>query len=61
MVFRKTKQGFVREVYQGLAAVVPLGEVDTSLPLAEVYEGRGICGREGRAELSLHHSEGTSM
>jgi Uma2 family endonuclease len=39
VVFRRTEQGFVREVYQGLAAVIPLPEIDTELPLAEVYDG----------------------
>jgi Uma2 family endonuclease len=38
VVFRRTDKGFVREVYQGLDAVVPLGEVDIDLPLAEVYD-----------------------
>jgi Uma2 family endonuclease len=35
---RRTEQGFVREVYQGLEAVIPLGEIATELPLAEIYE-----------------------
>jgi Uma2 family endonuclease len=38
VAFRRTQQGFVREVYQGLDAVVPLGEIGTVLPLAELYE-----------------------
>ena len=38
VAFRRTAQGFVREVYEGLDAVVPLPEIETSLPLAEVYE-----------------------
>lgn len=38
VAFRRTEHGFVREVYEGLDAVVPLGEIDTALPLAEVYE-----------------------
>jgi Uma2 family endonuclease len=38
VAFRRTEQGFVREVYQGLDAVLPLGEIGTDLPLAEVYE-----------------------
>ena len=33
------QQGFVREVYEGLDAVIPLGEVETALPLQEVYDG----------------------
>ena len=36
--YRRTEQGFVRQVYEGLAAVVPLPEIETELPLAEVYE-----------------------
>jgi len=39
VVFRRTERGFVREVYQGLDAVVPLREIEIDLPLAEVYEG----------------------
>lgn len=38
VVFRRTEHGFVREVYEGLGAVVPLGELQTELPLAEIYE-----------------------
>lgn len=39
VVFRRSEQGFVREVYSGLAAVIPLPEIDASLPLAEIYDG----------------------
>ncbi len=39
VVYRRTAEGFVREVYQGLDAVVSLPEVAIDLPLAEVYEG----------------------
>jgi len=39
VVFRRTERGFVREVYQGLDAVVPLREIEIDFPLAEVYEG----------------------
>jgi Uma2 family endonuclease len=38
-VFRRTEQGFVREVYVGLDAVIPLSEIEIELPLAEVYDG----------------------
>src|SRR5438105_4494779 len=38
VVFRRTEHGFVREVYQGLDAVVPLREIEIELPLAEIYE-----------------------
>jgi Uma2 family endonuclease len=39
VVFRRTEQGFVREVYEGLDAVIPLDEMEAALPLAEVYDG----------------------
>jgi hypothetical protein len=38
-VFRRTEQGFVRQVYEGLHAVIALGEIETELSLAEVYDG----------------------
>jgi Uma2 family endonuclease len=38
VAFRRTAQGFVREVYEGMDAVLPLAEIETELPLAEVYE-----------------------
>ena len=38
VVYRRTEQGFVREVYEGLDAVLPLPEIDVELPLAEIYE-----------------------
>jgi len=38
VAYRRTEHGFVREVYDGLGAVVPLSEVEIVLPLAEVYE-----------------------
>jgi Uma2 family endonuclease len=38
VAFRRTKDGFVREVYPGLDAVLPLGEIGIDLPLAEIYE-----------------------
>jgi len=39
VVFRRIEQGYVRELYQGLEAVIPLPEIDIELPLAEVYDG----------------------
>lgn len=39
VAFRRTDQGFVREVYAGLDAVIPLAEIETELPLTEVYDG----------------------
>jgi len=38
VAYRRTATGFVREVYEGLDAVVPLPEIEARLPLAEVYE-----------------------
>jgi Uma2 family endonuclease len=38
VAFRRTEGGFVREVYEGLDAVLPLGEIGIDLPLAEIYE-----------------------
>jgi Uma2 family endonuclease len=39
IVFRRKGDSFVREVYEGLDAVLPLGEIETELPLAEIYDG----------------------
>jgi Uma2 family endonuclease len=39
VVYRRTEQGFVREVYEGLDAVIPLSEIETDLSLAEIYDG----------------------
>jgi Uma2 family endonuclease len=39
LAFRRTEQGFVREVHQGLEAVLPLGAIGIDLPLAEIYDG----------------------
>jgi len=36
--YRRTEQGFVAEVYDGIQALVPLPEIETELPLAELYE-----------------------
>src|SRR6266480_2228912 len=38
VVLRRTDTGFVREVYEGLDAVIPLPEIKAELPLAEIYE-----------------------
>jgi Uma2 family endonuclease len=39
VIFRRTETGFSREVYTGVDAVVPLPEIGTELPLAEMYDG----------------------
>jgi len=38
VVFRRTEQGFVREVYVGAEAVIPLPEIEAELPLAEIFD-----------------------
>jgi hypothetical protein len=38
VVFRRTPEGFVREVYADHEAVLPLEEINTSLPLSEIYD-----------------------
>jgi Uma2 family endonuclease len=38
VAFRRTEGGFVREVFEGLDAVLSLGEIGIDLPLAEIYE-----------------------
>lgn len=39
VVFRRTNHGFVRDVYQGLDALVPLPEIELDLPLLDIYDG----------------------
>jgi Uma2 family endonuclease len=39
IVYRRTEQGFVREVYEGREAIISLFEIDIDLPLAEIYDG----------------------
>jgi Uma2 family endonuclease len=36
--YRRTPEGFVRDVHSGLGAVIPLPAIDATLPLAELYE-----------------------
>lgn len=38
VVHRRTEQGFVRQVYEGQSAVIPLPEIETELPLTEIYD-----------------------
>ena len=38
VVWRRSDQGFAREVYSGLEAVIDLPEIEARLPLAEAYE-----------------------
>jgi Uma2 family endonuclease len=38
VVWRRFELGFVRETYQGIDAVIPLSEIDSELPLSELYD-----------------------
>lgn len=38
VAYRRTEQGFVRELYAGRDAVLPLPEIGIDLPLSEIYE-----------------------
>ena len=38
MAYRRTDQGFVREMHEGLEAILPLPEIGVALPLREAYE-----------------------
>lgn len=38
VALRRTEQGFVPEIYEGLDAVIPLDEIKTELPLSDLYE-----------------------
>lgn len=38
VAYRRAKRAFVREVYEGMRAVIPLPQIGTELPLAEIYE-----------------------
>ena len=42
VLVRRRLEGFAREVFDGLAAVVPLPEIGCELPLAEVYDGIAV-------------------
>lgn len=39
IAFRRTDQGFARESYSDLNAVIPLPEIGTELSLSEIYDG----------------------
>lgn len=38
IAFRRTNEGFVREVYNGLDAIIPLPEIEAELALSDIYE-----------------------
>lgn len=49
VAYRRTRKGFVREMYQGLDSIVRLPEVEAELPMAEIYKG-AIFGHEPEDE-----------
>src|SRR5262249_45685816 len=38
VAYRRTADGFEREIYEGLDAIIPLPEIDAELPLRELYD-----------------------
>jgi Uma2 family endonuclease len=52
VAYRRTEHGFVREVYEGLDAVLPLREVEIDLPLAELYEAVELMPEPDESEQS---------
>lgn len=38
VAYRRTEEGFVREIFQGLEAVIPIPNLKIELSLAEIYE-----------------------
>jgi Uma2 family endonuclease len=52
VAFRRTANGFVREVHQGADAVLPLGEIGVALPLAEIYESVEFAPERGEEDSS---------
>jgi Uma2 family endonuclease len=51
VVYRRTEQGFVREVYEGRQASIPLPEIDTELPLTDIYEGVEFVPERGEEDV----------
>ena len=51
VVFRRTANDWSREVYEGGGAVIPLGEIETELPLADIYEGVQFTVEDASEEL----------
>ncbi len=37
VIYRRTEDGFMPEVYEGLDAIIPLPEIKSELPLAEIF------------------------
>jgi Uma2 family endonuclease len=48
--YRRTDEGFNREVYEGLDTILPLPEIDAKLPLREFYDGVTFAAEEWEPE-----------
>lgn len=53
VVFRRAPMGIAREIYEGLAAVVPLPEIGAQLPLAAIYHGVEFRPEDDDPEMEL--------
>ena len=52
VVFRRTEQGFVRELHEGMETVLSFPEIDVQLPFSDLYERVEIrAGRERRGRV----------
>ena len=50
VAYRRTDEGFDREVHEGLDTILPLPEIDAELPLRELYEGVAFAPEEWEPE-----------
>ncbi len=50
VAFRRSDAGFVREVHEGLDAVLALPEIGVTVPLAEIFEGVSFAPEANTAE-----------
>lgn len=53
IAYRRVANGFEREIYEGIQAVVPLSEIGCTLSLKEIYEGVDLTPRMVREEISV--------
>jgi Uma2 family endonuclease len=55
VIYRRTDQRFIPEVYEGIDAVVPLSEIGADLPLAELYQGMNFPPEADEADEANTH------
>lgn len=51
ILWRRHSGGFSREIWEGLDAEIPLPEIETTLPLAEIYDGVTFGAEESEDEV----------